>query len=219
MCLAGLLLTPMTIGSESLDWTGPLAVTALGIYFLAIAVLILIKLKTGFIVKVLNLFLHRLPGLQKTAEKFVLTFNQGLNAIWDVRLLFIITALTLLTWLLSALFYWLAMMAFPLPGGGNLGIQVGFFGTLFVLGVVALGIMIPSSPAFIGTYQWACITALTTLSVADSAAETFSIVAHAAQFAPLTFIGIYYLYYQNFRLKDLAAVPESLEEESGGKTF
>ena len=72
-----------------------------------------------------------------------------------------------------------------------------------MMGVVAFGVMLPSSPGFFGPFQWACIMALTTLGVARAPAETYAIIVHAAQYATVTLVGIIYLYFQHFSLKEV----------------
>jgi hypothetical protein len=60
---------------------------------------------------------------------------------------------------------------------------------LFVTAVLNLGAAIPSSPGFIGTYQWLGVSALTVLGVGHTRAFAFSVLMHAVWFVPTTMAG------------------------------
>jgi uncharacterized protein (TIRG00374 family) len=60
---------------------------------------------------------------------------------------------------------------------------------LLVAAVINLGVAIPSSPGFVGTYQWLGVSTLSLLAVDRDAALSFSILLHAAWFVPTTLAG------------------------------
>ena len=61
---------------------------------------------------------------------------------------------------------------------------------IFVTSVVNLGVAIPSSPGFVGTYQWLAVQSLAALDVATrEQALAFSLALHAAWYVPTTLIG------------------------------
>jgi uncharacterized membrane protein YbhN (UPF0104 family) len=55
--------------------------------------------------------------------------------------------------------------------------------------VLNLGVAIPSSPGFIGTYQWLGVSALGNLGVGHADAFAFSVLMHATWFIPTTVAG------------------------------
>jgi glycosyltransferase 2 family protein len=71
----------------------------------------------------------------------------------------------------------------------SLGIELGVFDALLVAAVVNLGVAIPSSPGFIGTYQWLCVSTLSLLDIGRNKALAFSILLHASWFVPSTIAG------------------------------
>jgi glycosyltransferase 2 family protein len=89
-----------------------------------------------------------------------------------------LSALAWGTWALSA---WLVT--------SSLGIALTPLEVVFVTGVLNLGVAIPSSPGFIGTYQWLAVSALGVLGVAHADAFAFSVLMHAAWFVPTTLAG------------------------------
>jgi glycosyltransferase 2 family protein len=71
----------------------------------------------------------------------------------------------------------------------SVGIELDVHEALFVAAVMNLGVAIPSSPGFVGTYQWLGVASLGLLGVADDEALAFSILLHASWYVPTTLIG------------------------------
>lgn len=71
----------------------------------------------------------------------------------------------------------------------SLGIELTPLEVVFVTAVLNLGVAIPSSPGFIGTYQWLGVSALGLLAVNQADAFAFSVLMHAAWFVPTTLVG------------------------------
>jgi uncharacterized protein (TIRG00374 family) len=90
-------------------------------------------------------------------------------------------ALTVLAWSTWAVSAWLV--------ASSLGIALSPLDLIFVTAVINVGVAIPSSPGFIGTYQWLSVSALGLLGVNHTAAFAFSVLMHAAWFVPTTIAG------------------------------
>jgi uncharacterized protein (TIRG00374 family) len=71
----------------------------------------------------------------------------------------------------------------------SLGFSLSPIELVFVTAVVNLGVVIPSSPGFIGTYQWLAVSALGLLGVEGEVAIAFSILMQAIWFIPTTIVG------------------------------
>jgi uncharacterized membrane protein YbhN (UPF0104 family) len=69
------------------------------------------------------------------------------------------------------------------------GIELDLVDALFVAAVMNLGVAIPSSPGFVGTYQWLGVASLGLLGVADDEALAFAILLHASWYLPTTLLG------------------------------
>jgi hypothetical protein len=93
-----------------------------------------------------------------------------------------VAALSLGAWLVWALAAWVV--------GQSLGIGLSAAEAAFVTGVVNLGVAIPSSPGFIGTYQWLVTAALGLFGVGATEAFAYSILLQAVWFVPTTLAGI-----------------------------
>lgn len=90
-------------------------------------------------------------------------------------------ALSVLAWGVFACTVWLIAR--------SLGIELGPLECVFVTGVINLGVAIPSSPGFVGTYQWLAVAALGILDVVREEALAFSILLHASWYVPTTIVG------------------------------
>jgi uncharacterized membrane protein YbhN (UPF0104 family) len=89
--------------------------------------------------------------------------------------------LSVCTWLLSAVASTLV--------GRALGIDLSPLEAVFITSALALGVAIPSSPGYIGTYQWIGVAALGLLDVPVEQALAFSILMQATWYVPTTLVG------------------------------
>ena len=98
----------------------------------------------------------------------------------------------------------------------SLGIELGFLDALFVAAVVNLGVAIPSSPGYVGTYHWLGVESLGMLGIGREEALAFSILLHATWYVPTTLVGVSILAlridWKAFRRRD------RLERASGVQT-
>jgi uncharacterized protein (TIRG00374 family) len=92
-----------------------------------------------------------------------------------------VAALSLLAWLAWTLGAYLVARA--------LGIELDLLDVLFVAAVVNLGVAVPSSPGFVGTYQWLAVESLAVLGVTREPALAFSILLQATWYVPTTLVG------------------------------
>jgi uncharacterized membrane protein YbhN (UPF0104 family) len=84
---------------------------------------------------------------------------------------------------------WAAWAAGAWSIAAAVGIPLSPLEVIFVMAVVNLGVAIPSSPGFVGTYQWLCVASLALLGVDGERAFAFSVILHAAWFVPTTMGG------------------------------
>ena len=71
----------------------------------------------------------------------------------------------------------------------SLGSTLSPFELVFVTAVINLGVVIPSSPGFVGTYQWLAVSALGVVGVDGAVAIAFSLLMQAVWFIPTTIFG------------------------------
>jgi uncharacterized protein (TIRG00374 family) len=106
----------------------------------------------------------------------------GVGSVLRGRLVLRIAVRSALAWTAWAFSAWLV--------ASSLGIALTPLEVLFVTAVLNLGVAIPSSPGFIGTYQWLGVSALGNLGVGHADAFAFSVLMHAAWYLPTTLAGV-----------------------------
>ena len=84
-------------------------------------------------------------------------------------------------WTSGAVVYYWTMQAF--------GITLPFQAAVFVLCVAALGVMVPSSPGYVGVFHYAVVLALTVFGVAKDQALSYALVLHGVNYITLVALG------------------------------
>lgn len=92
-----------------------------------------------------------------------------------------LAGLSLGTWALWPLAAWFVARA--------VGVELSPIEALFATAVINLGIAIPSSPGFVGTYQWLGVSTLALFGVGTDEALAFAILMHAVWYVPTTLVG------------------------------
>jgi len=86
-----------------------------------------------------------------------------------------------------------------------------YYTPFVVTALVAIGISIPSSPSYIGTFEVSSVFAirLSNSSVTSSEALTFSILLHLSQLIPVIIVGFVNLWTSHLRLSQIAITNEN----------
>ncbi|UCC73018.1 MAG: flippase-like domain-containing protein [Gemmatimonadota bacterium] len=122
---------------------------------------------------------------EKIAEMFR-SFIDGLGAMRSPRLVLAGFAWSLAHWLWGALALYVGMLAFNIT-------QPGFLGAVFLQGVMAFVVSVPSSPGFFGLFEASARLALSPFGVPAGVALSFALAFHITAFAPVTVLGLLYL--------------------------
>jgi uncharacterized protein (TIRG00374 family) len=194
LLLLGLLFLVMPLP----DWLRlPGATTGLALAGLLAAVLVLTGQRER-ILGAMDRFCQLVPILERLGLRQRLgVLADGLSSLGasnaNVRLL----AWSVGIWVLAVLSNYLTLLA--------LRIQVTpLAASLFVLAVIHLGLVVPSSPARIGVFQYICVLALSVFGVERSLALAYGFVLHFIVVLPIIFAGIFCLWKENFNLYRLA---------------
>lgn len=73
--------------------------------------------------------------------------------------------------------------------GRAVGVELSLVDAVFVTAALNLGVAIPSSPGFVGTYQWLGVSALALFGIGREAGLAFAICMQAVWFVPTTIVG------------------------------
>lgn len=92
-------------------------------------------------------------------------------------------------WLALSLGAWVAWAVAAGLIARSLDIELSIADALFVTAVLNLGSAIPSSPGYVGTYEWLGVASLGLIGVPHEAALAFTILLHASWYVPTTLTG------------------------------
>jgi len=121
---------------------------------------------------------------QAGAEQVIRRFMLGLGALQTPRDVITVTTLSIIIWLIEALFYWFVMLAFPF--------RVSFLTLMLLLGVVNLATTLPSAPGYVGTFDAMSIAFLAAMGISPDLSAGYTVVLHAALWLPITLVGLFF---------------------------
>jgi uncharacterized protein (TIRG00374 family) len=166
--------------------------------------LILLKKHFAFFERFLNFFFRPLPkGLQERLVRGIERFVLGivpLRSGWDYP---VVAVLSVVIWACYGFIIHLVLYAFDFVTLYHLPWST----SLIVLVVTTIGIVVPSSPGYVGTYHWLCQISLAMFGVPAGPALSFAILTHGVNFLPVLIVGLILAYYEGveiFRVQDKA---------------
>jgi uncharacterized protein (TIRG00374 family) len=109
----------------------------------------------------------------------------GLQALRNKRTLILLAIYTLIIWGTNSLLIWLVLRAFH--------IGVPFTAGILLTAVLNLGMAVPSSPGYLGVFDYLMVLTLGLYGVHRTPALAASLGFHAIAFIPVTIIGVAYL--------------------------
>jgi glycosyltransferase 2 family protein len=148
------------------------------------------------------------PFSQKMADRMqrsIQDFGHGLMVLESKGSLLVIAVLSMLIGLSMGGIYYFAAVGF--------GISLNFSKLLLLVSMIFIGITIPSSPGFIGTFHYFCIKGLLMGGVKNkSLASSYAIVIHLIQYIPESLAGLLFLWKRGLSFREInsAEVPASL---------
>ena len=71
----------------------------------------------------------------------------------------------------------------------SLDLHLSLADALFVTAVLNLGSAVPSSPGYVGTYEWLGVASLGLVGIDKEPALAFTILLHATWYVPTTVVG------------------------------
>jgi len=94
-----------------------------------------------------------------------------------------------LVWFGMSVAAWGAWALGAILVGRAVGVELTLVDAIFVTAALNLGVAIPSSPGFVGTYQWLGVSALALFGIGREAGLAFAICMQAVWFVPTTIVG------------------------------
>jgi uncharacterized protein (TIRG00374 family) len=119
----------------------------------------------------------------------------GLQILRSGRAVFVVFGATLVIWLLETVKYWLVMHCFDF--------RVSFLALMLVNGVVNLATIIPSAPAYLGTFDKAGSEVMTRFGVPQTEGTSYILLLHAVLWLPVTALGFFFMWRESVSWQDL----------------
>ena len=176
--ILGVALSPIDV--LKLSWLKNLLILAAALFLGALIAMLFLKMKHDFISRLLKnrnhnrfiKFLERLHDKIQSALTFLKLSNSTIQ----------IVGASILIWLIEAAVFILALQFLeieihPLAAG------------FLMLSIVNFGILLPSSPAYLGVFQGMSILALTLFNIPQTTGLTVGVLVHFCQFVPVSLIG------------------------------
>ena len=184
----------LILGTQSLtlpDWADEVRIGGLGLFSAALICVLLVGVFHEFV----STSITRMIPHQGAAEALIGLSEGVALAVRNIRTLVLIITSSIAIWLIESAMFAYCMQAFAF--------NTSFSAAMFVMAIVNLGVLIPSSPGGLGVFQYFAVLALTFLGIENAPATAYAIVIHLAQYLPVTIIGLLWL--PRFGVKHLTA--------------
>lgn len=135
-------------------------------------------------------------GLADRAIQVVDSFVSGVEALRRRHLIPSLVLLSTLVWSCETTSYLFLTLAFSI----SLSPLTRMVAALFVMVIANLGVLIPSSPGYIGTFHFFAMSALAVFGVVRETALSYAVVSHAMQYLLITGLGLLFLWRENLSL-------------------
>jgi uncharacterized protein (TIRG00374 family) len=176
-----------------------------------IGVVVFLFFKRELMVRWVHACLNPLPS--RIAEPFRRLFHAfmaGLEALTDKRQLFYLVAYSFWLWICFIAAFWCGAKSLSLDVTHDLPMVRA---ALLSVALVAVFIMIPAAPGFVGTFQAGCIVALGVFGIPKGEALSFSLLTHAIQFISVNIIGAYCFVSEGISFREVQQVEEPTPEQ------
>jgi uncharacterized protein (TIRG00374 family) len=189
------------------DWVDTTIRVAFFIFAGFLAFQILLAARPSAFVSFARKITQRLAGgrFEEPVERALVTFADGFRLLRRPDLVAVSFLLAVGQWSAIALTYWVGFAAFHLP--------VGYAAAVFTTCVTALGVSIPSSPGFVGTFQAFAVEALAVFGVDRTAAFGFAVGYQAVSYVAVTAVGLFAFVRAGWSWRDLERSETRVEKE------
>jgi uncharacterized protein (TIRG00374 family) len=163
-----------------IDWLQKLAYTVTLFVILLLIALIILRIYSDWIIKFITE--KKLP-FHKVLSGIIEKIADALKFLrWNSSTAFILV-LSVIIWLIEGAMFPIGIQAFGVSKSTWL---MGYF----MLAIVNFGLIVPSSPGYVGVFQAMTVVALLLFSIPEETALSIGILIHLCQFVPITIWGI-----------------------------
>lgn len=146
--------------------------------------------------------LRKLPERPRRALAAAIpAFGEGVRGIASPAVLIRSGLWTAVMWLINAIVFLMTAAA--------LRLDLPLWAPFLLAFVVCVGIMVPSSPGFVGVMEGACVVGLGLMGVGGPEALAYGVLYHATQLLPLVLLGTWYAVREHVGGEILHGLPEN----------
>ncbi|HEU0165914.1 MAG TPA: lysylphosphatidylglycerol synthase transmembrane domain-containing protein, partial [Thermomicrobiales bacterium] len=192
-----------------------LAIVAFIVFTVLVIGLFVLTLGGTFLDRLLQIVLGPMPTkLADRVEKLVESFLGGLAILRNWKDLTLVAAFSILAWGLEASMYYTLAQGFS----KQLRDVMTPAATLLTTGVANMATLIPSSPGYIGQFEYGVKLVVNgALGVNESEALAYAIFVHAALFFPITAWGIFEWSRRQISFKNIQKLAEGDGQAAGAE--
>jgi uncharacterized protein (TIRG00374 family) len=156
-------------------------------FLVALIAFLVIASSRSLALRLTDFFLNFLPArLRDKVNSVIGAFLDGLGALRSPKDVLTVFVLSVVIWLFEASMYYIIMFGF--------NFRQPFYVLLLATAAANLFTIAPSTPGYVGVFDFPVRATLTTYGVAESVAISFTLVLHAALWVPVTLLGLYFLW-------------------------
>ncbi len=165
----------------------------------AILFMALLVYKTESTLRLMGKLLSPLPlRWREKILEYTESLIDGFSVLKNPQYYFVVALLSLLIWGSYVAIVHLVLMSFGIVQTYHLTILA----SVVVQIMIGIGVTLPSSPWYVGTYHYLAMQALAIYGVGQSEALSFAVVLHLFNYIPSTLVGLYYFGRENVKIAD-----------------
>jgi hypothetical protein len=202
--LVGLLIiTFIFLPEDSLPKTIAQAIYMLLGLFIVCATLLIILSRKGVADRIAGRLARvRKPFIARFSKR-ILEIQQNLRRISSPFNLIYFISIAVITWLSMSTGLYFAMLA--------LGVKIAFIKVPFICALLNMGLVIPSSPGYIGVYQFLLVYLLSIFNVPKYEAFAVSLLFHASWYIPYNVFGAIFLMKEHIKIQDIQKLEDKTD--------
>ena len=160
------------------------------------------------VVKALTRFLPK--RIREPAQRILYSFVDGLSGLRNPRRVVLILAVTMPVWLAEGAMYHIIGWAFDL--------DVPYNGSLFITAIANLAVSLSSAPGGIGPFEYGTKVVLEGFNESPEVAAAYAVILHAALLAPVTMLGLFFMWLHNLSFSEMTRRSTEVVEEEPGES-
>ncbi|MEE9554845.1 MAG: lysylphosphatidylglycerol synthase transmembrane domain-containing protein [candidate division Zixibacteria bacterium] len=177
-----------------------------GVIVISSLLLFILSRSHGLTHRIFEKIIDRFPErARKKIEDIRYSFFSGLEFLRSTKHLFVVSLLSILSWLMQAIMVYLLILAFRFP--------IGVMEAVIITVVVTILMTVVLAPWNIGTFQGATVATMQPFGISKPEALAFSLLLHIFVYLPPIMLGAFFAFKEGLTLKQLRDEGEKRVEE------